>query len=288
MVIQKKASLPFKSIGIIGLGIIGGSIAQAIKANDPGINIYTMYRDSADNAHALKTHLVNKEWRDLKEFIVNIEFLILATPIETIVPIAKQIEQYKNLLNNKLIVIDIGSVKHDISQSFESLTSETIEFVPTHPMSGSDKQGFSGIKTTLFVNNPWIITPHKKNGDTTIDSVKKFITYLGGTSLILDSQKHDKYAGIVSHLTFLISTYLFAFASEKEPEALSIAGPGFKKTTRLAKGNAKMHNQILIHNYDNIHTSLKQFLAFIESNPVTRDNALEFFEKYKKERDRFI
>lgn len=111
---------------------------------------------------------------------------------------------------------------------------------------------------------------------------------MGSKPLTLAANKHDEYAAIVSHLVFIISTYLFAFPNEKHHHALEIAGAGFESTTRLASGSAKMHEHIVRNNERHIQKAIEEFIEFLQNNPLTKDTIREFFEKNKQMRDEFV
>lgn len=277
---------PFKKIGILGLGVIGGSIAKVLKSKDFSIIVSTLKRDSEDLTNAGKHGFLDHAYESLTDFVHNNELIIIASPIDTVCDIATAIAKI-DVGDKKITVIDVASVKNSISKKFETLTSASIEFLPTHPMAGSEKIGFTGASLSLFIDRPWIIIPHLKSKLETTEKIKAFIESLGSQTLVLDSCQHDEYAAIVSHLIFLISTYLFAY-TKSNWESLQIAGTGFETTTRLASGNPKMHAQILQHNTMNIEHELNKFIEFIKSFPVTQENAEQFFVENKKIRDEFI
>ncbi|GBD34490.1 Prephenate dehydrogenase [bacterium HR35] len=274
--------LDFKNIGIIGLGIIGGSMAKALKLKDKNLNVFSIKRDDKDIKEALKEKIIDKVY-DLKELIFKSDLIVLATPIEHIIPWAYEIK--KNLIfDKKLIVIDVGSVKEKIALEFERLTDDKLEFLATHPMAGSDKSGFLFSKATLFINYPWIITPHSKNKKLTINKIKNLVKFLGAKPKLLSPAEHDKIVAKVSHLVFLISALLFAYAYETNKKSLNYSGTGFKTTTRLTSGNPFMHWQIYFNNKKNIDKELKNFIKFLKSSKID----LNFFLKYKILRDKII
>lgn len=264
-ILKKDLKAPFSKIGIIGLGLIGGSIAKAIKSKGQNIQIFTLKRQSANCKLALKNKIINREFKDLAELIIKSEIIILAANISDIIPYAQLINKLNDKIQNKLIVIDVASVKGKITQVFEKLTNDKIEFVATHPMSGSEKSGFIASTSTLFVNNPWIITPHKKNTIEGIDRAENLIKFLGANVMKLGANRHDQLTAKISHLIFMLSIYLYDYA-QKSKEALKIAGSGFKTMTRLAHGNKLMHNQILSANKNNIEKELKEFINYVKKS----------------------
>lgn len=277
MNIHSSAELPYKNIAILGLGVIGGSIAKSLKAINSDVRIITLSRESDDIRLAAEEKILDEEYASLEELMKTADLIVIASPIDTVLELAQKIAKIP--LNKKVTVIDVASVKEQISEVFEASTSEMIEFLPTHPMAGSEKMGFAGARLGLFMDRPWVITPHKKNTESTIGSLTKLITLLGSKPVILDPATHDLYVSVVSHLIFVMSTYLFAFVKDTSSETLTVAGTGFETTTRLAHGNPKMHEQIVAHNYKNIHLQLKLLLEYIQTHPLTKENAGEFFRK---------
>lgn len=276
---------PIKKIGILGFGVIGGSIAKVLKTKDFSIIISTLKRDSDDIKQATQQGFLDHAYENLEDLVVNNDLIIIATPIHIVENITRSISAVKT--DKKVIIIDVASVKKPITELFENISTDSIEFLSTHPMAGSEKEGFEGASISLFMNRPWVIVPHSKNKQETIDIVKEFIESLGNTTVILSKENHDEYAAIVSHLIFLISTYLFAYAEDNK-DSLQLAGTGFATTTQLASGNAGMHGQIVKDNFENIKKHVEKFIEFIKTNSIEKENAKEFFEKNKKERDEFI
>jgi len=279
-------SLSFQKIGVIGLGIIGGSIVKTLKTKNSTLQIYSLKSKTKDLILAKKQNWLDKIF-PLKDLVINSELLILALPIEFIIPFAYQIKSFENYVTKKLIVIDVASIKKEISFHFEKLTSQKIEFLGTHPMAGSDKSGFEYSRLGLFLGYPWIITPHSQNLKETISKIQEFILYLGSHPYLMSPEDHDKIVAKISHLVFIISTLLFAYVYETDKQSLKYAGTGFKSTTRLASGNPYLHSQIFVKNYQKIKKEFFQFLKFLKSNFPQKQHSLKFFQKYKKLRDRF-
>ena len=285
MHIQNLKKTPFSRIGILGFGVIGGSIAKTLKAKDFTIVISTVKRESEDMLTAARLGFVDHAYESLEAFVNHNDLIIIATPLDIVEDIAESIAKVKS--DKKVIVIDVASVKKSIVEKFEKISNGSIEFLSTHPMTGSEKTGIEGASIDLFMNKPWIIVPHSKSKSETIGKIKEFIESLGGNSELLDEKKHDEYSAIVSHLVFLISSYLFAFA-QNTSDSLKIAGTGFETTTRLSSGNAKMQSQIVEQNFENVMIQMKNFIDFMKSNQITKENALDFFEKNKSARDKYF
>ncbi len=286
--INQRKNCPFENIGIIGLGVIGGSIVKTLKYKNKNIKIFTLkINEAKEDIQLAQREKYLDGILDLENLLENSELIILAVPIESINPIAKEIKlKFKN--NKKLLVIDVGSIKEKIAQGFEKLTNENIEFIPTHPMAGSEKSGFRNSKIGMFIDYPWIITPHSKNRKESIEKIKLFIEYLGSVPKILNPKEHDKLIARVSHLIIMISTFLFSYIYDSNKKYLEYSGTGFRTTTRLASANPLMRYQIYKNNFKNINRELRNFCQYLRKLKLVPENSFQFFNKYKKIRDKFL
>lgn len=235
--------MPFKNIGIIGLGLIGGSICKGMKMKNPAVEIATIFHPSEDYRQALEEGLIDHSFSSVTELCQHVDLIILASPISTIASYAQEIKQTASL-ERKLLVIDVASVKTEIVRAFEVLTAENVEFLGTHPMAGKENGGLPNAKGTMFINRPWILTPHAKNSSQAIENITALIHFLGGTPFCLDAAKHDRQAALISHVPNRIARKYVDFVTLADKESLNIAGPGFHSFTRLAHDNASMHAEI--------------------------------------------
>lgn len=260
------STCPFRRIGILGLGLMGGSICKGIKMKDPSIEIGTLVYPSTDYSAAINSKVIDKEYTSLTDLIQNSELLILATPISTIVPLANEIKaavlQHPGA---KLLVIDIASIKTNIVQAFDKLSDSRIEFLSTHPMSGKEKSGFENAQGTLFIHNPWVIIPHPHNTEEAILKTQDFIRFFGAASGLIHADHHDKYATVVSHIPWLLSCAYLDFVTKEVPDSLVMAGTGFKGFTRLAHDNPAMWTEIEAGNRPLIQQYLGQWLKHLET-----------------------
>ncbi len=261
---SRNQQLPFNRIGIIGLGLIGGSICKAIKLKRPTCKISILAHPPEDYSQFLEEGWIDAIENTLSDLVNDVELIILSAPIPSIAPIAEQINRIAPQHNN-VIVIDVASVKHDIVDYFERLSSQKLEFVGTHPMSGKETRGMEHSQATIFVDRPWVYTPHKYNRSATLDKIKEFIEFLGAIPICMPASIHDHQAAIVSHLPAIISKSYLDFVMKVYPNSMKIAGPGFQSFTRIALSNPEMRNNILQYNKTNIKKLLKQWLAFLNN-----------------------
>ncbi len=224
-------------VAIVGIGLIGGSILKALQTHS--ITVY-----SFDKEDPL---LIPEEC----------DFMVLATPISEIIPLAEKIAAMKR--KQPLLVIDVGSVKKQICERFEALSTEQIEFLSTHPMAGKEKNGFEESSGDLFHEAPWVLLPHRNTQKKSLDKVHNFVHLMGAKALSMTADEHDEAASWVSHLPMLLSKEYLDFVKETCPEAIRIAGPGFLSFTRLA--HDKMQKEILNSNKKVVEDHLVNWLS---------------------------
>ncbi len=251
----KYPASPFRRVGIIGLGLMGGSICKAIKLKDPTIEIATMVHSSEDYVLAIENGCIDRSCDTLVELMEYSEVIILASPISSVVPLAEEIQRHRYNAR-KLLVIDIASVKENIVEAFEKLSDARVEFVGTHPMAGTEKRGFANGQATLFVGRPWVVVPHGKNCIQALQQTKAFIRFLGAEPLDLDADVHDQRAALVSHIPGILSKSVWRLVQAADPASLEMAGPGFHSFTRLAHGNREMRAEIEMFNQKFIRSYL--------------------------------
>lgn len=246
---------PFNHIGIIGRGMMGGSIHRALKQANPGVEV--VFVD------------------DVSEVPPSMDLLILAIPTLEVLKLTPTVA--KSCSN--ITVIDIASTKQSVCELFEMCTSGTIEFVGTHPMAGSEKSGIKHSSGDLFIGCRWVITPHENNRPKTLALVEQLIQNLQADVIYLNAKSHDEKIGLVSHMARVVSSSLYAFVLEKNPMSLELAGPGFTSMTRLAKGNQELLDEMIHFNRENIVEHLGGMIDFLtktmnklaadEKDPVT-------------------
>lgn len=229
----------FCKIGIIGLGLIGGSIFKALQERCETI-----------------------VGEDVLDHLNEINLLILAVPISAILELGKVVANKEGL--QRLVVLDVGSVKEEIARCFESWSSDKIEFVASHPMAGKEQSGFEASDPMLFQEAPWVVTPHKKNSEEGLFLVKQLIELLGAKPLWMTASAHDHRAALVSHMPYLVSKALLELAKEDDEMSLEMEGPGFRSMTRLAHDNPILRSEIYQHNRQNIQNALKKLIQRLE------------------------
>ena len=259
---------------------------KAVKARMPYIKIHITRDRRSDQRLALRARCIDRVHSSMEGLVSQVDMIVIAVPIDATVPVAQAIKRFESVRTHPLLVIDIASVKTNIAHVFESLTSSRMEFLPTHPMAGSEKSGFQFSTADLFAKRPWVITPHGHSTAWAKTIMRRVITSMGGIPHLLPLGEHDRIIASVSHLVFLISTYLYAFVHDHRRAGPDLTGSGFEEVTRLASGSADMHASIYRENRRAIEKAHKEFIKFMKGYPLSPRSSLQFFKKYKRARDR--
>lgn len=239
-----------RNVSIIGLGLIGGSMAKALK------HCSSLKSECNDLKLAVEEKVITHLFNNWEELIAWSDLIILATPLSTLSQLAEEIARHAK---KPILVIDVSSVKKAVMPAFEEKTNGMVEFLSTHPMAGKETWGFGSSDASLFEGCTWVISPHAKNRQSSIDAVAQLIRSLGAQPLMLCPEEHDRQAALVSHLPALISRELLKFVEKTNPESLKLAGPGFRSMTRLAHDNPQLQSEIASINEENIAELLLKF-----------------------------
>lgn len=274
------------SIAVIGLGLIGASILKSVQKYSPKTKRYGWSLGS-ELSFSTESGLINKS-PTLRQAVSNTDLVIIATPISQILPVANEI--YK-IVKAETTVIEVASVKKDLIPIFEKLNKNNkgIEYVHTHPMGGSEKEGFNGSRTGIFFEKPWLVMHESHNhiSETAKKRINWIIDVCGANYIELPIEKHDQLIANISHFILNISHLIFDFVVNEHYESLSLAGESFITTTRLASDNPKMIHEINMQNKENIDNLLNKFSDFIKSSNITAKD-LSYFENNKQLRNRWL
>lgn len=276
--------MKISSVGIAGLGLIGGSIAKALKNFNPQLSISAFdYPEILDKAFSQK--FIDKSLKHISEILEN-DLIILALPINSSL---KLFEELFPQLNPNQCIIDVCSVKSPFTELEKSLASSG-KYIGLHPMAGKEKGGFENSDYLLFENAVCFVCDSHLN-DTT-NSVLEFMKPTGLQFTFIDAYLHDRIAAEVSHLPQLLSVILVNAAAKKENgfNYINYAGSGFKDMTRIASSDFNIWKEIIENNKSNIIETLKNFQFKIDLliNRI-KDDDFEFlkneFETAKKNRE---
>lgn len=238
------------TIAILGLGLMGGSLAIALK--DHCKTLIGIDTDLNTIEFALKQSIIDQGSITPQNLIPQADILILATPIRQIIEI---IQQLPNLHSGSPIVLDLGSTKTEIIQAMQTLP-DRFDPIGGHPMCGKEKLGIENADPTLFQNAPFALVPLERTSQNAHHIAEQILTLTGAKSLLLDAQTHDRWAAATSHVPYLLSA---ALTASTPIEAKPLIGSGFRSVTRLAATPSSIIFDMLTTNRENILNQIKTF-----------------------------
>ncbi|MDE3839396.1 prephenate dehydrogenase [Bacillus methanolicus] len=234
---------------IIGLGLIGGSIALCIKDKHPESMVIGYDISEKQSKLAKMLDVVDEIVESIEEGAKSADLIVIATPVAQAEEIIAALARMD--LKNGVIITDAGSTKEEIVKKASCLKEKGYTFIGGHPMAGSHKSGVIAAKKILFENAFYLLTPDK---DTPEEEVSKLKEWLSGTNarfLILSPSQHDYLTGVVSHFPHIIAASLVhqAYRSSRNQELIPrLAAGGFRDITRIASSSPAMWRDILLHN----------------------------------------
>lgn len=247
------------TVAIFGPGLIGGSLALALRARLPEAPLRLWTRRS-DSLPALREGLPGcLVSTDAVEVVTGAEIIVFCTPIGSMPALAEKILPH---LGDNAIVTDAGSVKAPVVEKLERILGD--RFIGSHPMAGSEKSGFDAARADLFEKAVCIITPTPQSKPEAVKTVQDFWQGLGCRTLEMPPEEHDRAVGCVSHLPHAVAAALVNGVVFRSRSALAVAGSGYRDTTRIAAGPPAMWTEILLENKAGLLAGLSDFSAMLD------------------------
>lgn len=249
---------PFRRIGVVGLGLIGGSIALAAREVWPSALVIGV--DNKDVLElAMRRHAVDVGAADLV-VLADADLVILAAPVRQNLQLLTQLEAH---IPGAAVVTDTGSTKRDIVGAGRALP-ERFTFVGGHPMGGAAVGGLAHARPDLFRKRPWIFTPVDGAAPQAVEALQAFAAALGATPSVMGAEEHDRVLAFLSHLPQLTASALMHLVGQAVgADALALAGRGLVDTTRLASSPADIWRDIAASNADQIEPALDRLIALL-------------------------
>jgi prephenate dehydrogenase len=245
----------FNKVTIIGVGLIGGSLGLGIKKNKLAKVVAGICRRKTSAKAAVKNGVCDIVTLDYKEGLAGAELVIIASPVGKIVDIAKKVVAHTK---GEVILTDVGSTKSGIVRQIEKMAPESVKFVGSHPMAGSEKNGVGFAVKNLFENSICIVTKTKKTDKKAFLAVKRFWENLGATVSVLSPEEHDARVSLVSHLPHAAA---YALSGMADAKSLKFASTGFKDTTRIASSDPYLWHDIFMTNRKALLSALAGYRA---------------------------
>lgn len=245
-------------VAVIGLGLIGGSFALALKAKGIATTVVGVEANPQHAAMAIELGIVDSVM-PLQEAVAEAELIVIAVPVDVIPQVAIKV---LNRVTESQIVIDMGSTKEELCEMI-SLHPMRHRFVATHPMWGTEFSGPQAATADSFAGRNVVICEKSRSAVEAIERVEAFYRALGMDILEMEAEQHDLHAAYVSHISHITSFILSTTVLEKEREEeaiFNLAGGGFDSTVRLAKSNADTWIPIFTQNKYNILDVLREYI----------------------------
>ena len=260
---KDRLNMTSTKIGFIGLGLIGGSVAKAIRKYYPDHELIAFDKSRETLALAVQEGTIHTACSSIDDNFKGCSYIFLCAPVSCN---TAYLAQLKEIVRDSCILTDVGSVKTSIHKEITALGMEE-NFIGGHPMAGSEKSGFSNSKAHLIENAYYILTPSAKVSKEKIHAYRDLVSSLKALPIVLDYREHDFVTGTVSHLPHLIASSLVNFVRDtdtKDELMKALAAGGFKDLTRIASSSPVMWQQICLKNGENISHILGKYIEALE------------------------
>lgn len=261
-----------RQLTIVGLGLMGGSMALALRQYST--TIVGVDLDEHTRGYAVENHIVDRATDDLKSGVEDADVVILCAPVRALVSMLRN--RIGSYLRSNTLLVDIGSTKHDICEAMGRLPIG-IHAMGGHPMTGKESSGVEVSDSLLYVGKPFVLCATRRTTPATRLRALALAEALGAVPIEMDAERHDRIVATISHLPYLLSAALVATATSEanHDEAVwQLAAGGFRDMSRLAGSDIRMMSDIINTNTQAIAVLLAQFrvqLALLERMLIARD-----------------
>lgn len=250
----------FSNVAIVGFGLIGGSIALAIRERWPSIRITAVDRPAV-LAHAAGSGAIDRTAKDVGA-LSGIDLVILAAPVEQNL---KLLPEAVAVIGEGGVITDVGGTKRDIVNAASAIAGACARFVGGHPIGGAEQGGFAFARADLFRGRPWILTPNGTSPAPVVERLAGFVESLGARPTTMQAEKHDRLMAFLSHLPQLTVSALMEVVGEATASSgLRLAGRGLVDSTRLASSPADVWREVCASNAGDIGAALDQLIARLQ------------------------
>lgn len=271
---------PFDRIGIVGLGLVGGSLALACRATWPQALVIGIDRNDVLE-RAVVRHAIDVAADDLG-MLAEAQLVVLAAPIRTNCALLARLAE---CVRGEAIVTDVGSTKRAVVAAARVLPAR-LAFVGGHPFAGAARSGIEFGSADLFRGRPWFLTPEADTAAGVLEKVSAFVRAVGGVPHITDAARHDVLLAMLSHLPQLTASALMSVVGEAVGEhGLALAGRGLRDTTRLSSSAAGVWRDVAATNADAIGPALDaliEALTALRSGLHHGERLAEVFERAQR------
>lgn len=256
--------MDFSKITIIGLGLIGSSLAWGLKKSSRVGEVFGVDIDKKAVDYAISEGIIDNGSEEIKKGIDQSRVVVIATHVGLIPRLAKSVS---SIASAGTIITDVGSIKRRIVEEIEDSLPSYLYFVGGHPIAGTELSGIWAADFRLFQGKRCILTPTSKTNSEALNSIKDIWESVGAHVFTMDAEAHDRVFGFVSHLPHVIAYALInAVASIKEPDnILDFAGGGLRDYTRIGSSSPDMWSDIFLGNRENTLEAIYGFKRVLEN-----------------------
>ncbi len=277
-------------LAVVGVGLIGGSLALALKAVGAVGEVVGIGRGRANLEVALKLGLVDRITQDLAEGVAEADVVFLATPVQSLGPVCRDAMPH---LKPGAVLTDGGSVKQAVIDAIEPFLRADVQFVPGHPIAGTENSGAEAAFATLYHDRRCILTPTEKTSPAALELVERMWRTAGSDVVIMDVEKHDRVLAAISHLPHMVAYALVNSVDaydRYDENILKYSAGGFKDFTRIASSDPTMWRDIAMTNRAALLEMMEQFETFFaelkeDVASGSGERLYEFFHRSKQSRD---
>jgi prephenate dehydrogenase len=252
-------SILFKNVTIIGVGLIGGSLAKVLKAKGLAGSITGAGRSRETLALALKLGVIDRMGQGATHAVEDADLVVLACPVGTFEAVVREVGPH---LKKGAILTDVGSVKGGLVKKIEGSLPAGTHYVPGHPIAGKEKHGVAEASEALFQGAKCILTPTGKTDPAALEAVKSLWLAAGANVVLMDADSHDHIFAAVSHLPHAAAYAMVNTVAEFNAGSetyISFSGAGFRDFTRIAASSPEMWRDICLLNGENIVAMIEQY-----------------------------
>jgi prephenate dehydrogenase len=237
--------MSLSSIAILSPGLLGGSLAMAVRERMPGVEIRVWARREESAQRTRDLGLADAASTDAAAIAAGAGIVVFCMPIGAMPEIAAQIAP---AVSREALITDVGSVKQPVVSSLGPIFLGRAEFIGSHPMAGSEQTGIEAARADLFQDAVTFVTPDAETAPGTIDAMARFWEAVGCRVVVASPRQHDEAVALISHLPHLAAAALVQTVLRENPAALDWRGSGFMDITRIASGPPSMWAEILLEN----------------------------------------
>lgn len=271
---------PFGTVLIAGVGLIGGSVALRVKNLMLAGRVVGLDQSAEVLNNAVALGVIDEAQLEPGPWLSEVDLIVLAAPVSALPTLGRSLARFSR---KDALFTDVGSVKGPVAEALADLTN----FVPGHPMAGSERAGVEHASGLLLQNAVWVLTPTENTPLAALGRVRTFVESLGAAPVVMPPDAHDQFVATISHLPYLTSLALTHMVARDERLALLAAG-GFRDLTRVASGDPRMSRDMIVENRRALRDALARFrreLDHLDAQLDAPEELLGAAQESKRTRD---